>query len=348
MVAGSKVLKVELSDYGSYLGRSEGCFEVREKTGKTERYPHFKKEIGEAVLKSGSYVSVDALIDLALWNIDTYIVTRRNRVVALLKNVEDDSHVETRLSQYQAVLDEEKCIDVAKQFIIAKIKGQNDVLRKYNLETAKNTFGVSQIENVKFENLKVTRRKLMAIEAHNAKDYFSQIFKLFPESIRPENRETYKAYDGLNNVFNFAYYILECRIHKALLKAKLEPYLGFLHSVQHGKPSLVCDFQELYRYLIDDFLIERCQKLRKKDFVLVTDFMMHLKMGKKIHLKEYETDSLAEDLNAFFDRMVEVERIKVGKRQTVDTLISEEALLFAKYLRNEKKEWLPRTCITKR
>jgi CRISPR/Cas system-associated endonuclease Cas1 len=33
--------------------------------------------------------------------------------------------------------------------------------------------------------------------------------------------------------------------------------LGFLHSIQHGKPSLVSDFQELYRYLIDDFLIER-------------------------------------------------------------------------------------------
>ena len=342
MVQGSKVLKVELSSYGSYLGRSEGCFEVRDKTGKTERYPHFKKEIGEVVLKSGSYVSVDALVDLALWNIDTYVMTRRNRVVALLKNVEDDSHVETRLAQYRAVLDEEKCIEIAKQFIIAKIKGQNQVLKKYGLETAKNNYGIIQIQNVKFENLKVTRRKLMAIEAHNSKNYFAQIFKLFPDSIRPESRSTYKAYDGLNNVFNFAYYVLECRIHKALLKAKLEPYLGFLHSVQHGKPSLVCDFQELYRYLIDAFLIERAEKFHKKNFVLVTDFMMHLKMGKKIHLKEYETDSLAEDLNAFFDRMVDVERIKVGKRQTIDTLISEEALLFAKYLRHERDSWSPR------
>jgi len=65
-------------------------------------------------------------------------------------------------------------------------------------------------------------------------------------------------------------------------------------------------------------------------------------MSKKIHLKEYEVDSLAEDLNAFFDRMVDVERIKVGKRQTIDTLISEEALLFAKYIRNERKDWIPR------
>jgi len=40
--------------------------------------------------------------------------------------------------------------------------------------------------------------------------------------------------------------------------------------------------------------------------------------------------------------MVDVERIKVGKRQTIDTLITEEALLFAKYLRNEKDSWIPR------
>jgi hypothetical protein len=60
-------------------------------------------------------------------------------------------------------------------------------------------------------------------------------------------------------------------------------------------------------------------------------------------LCEFEADSLAERLNGLFDSMVEVPRIKVGKRQTIDTLISEEALLFAKYLRRERKngfhEW---------
>jgi hypothetical protein len=65
-------------------------------------------------------------------------------------------------------------------------------------------------------------------------------------------------------------------------------------------------------------------------------------MGKKIHLCEFEADSLGEGLNSLFDRTVEVARIKHGKRQTIDTLISEEALLFAKYLRNERKDWNPR------
>jgi hypothetical protein len=40
--------------------------------------------------------------------------------------------------------------------------------------------------------------------------------------------------------------------------------------------------------------------------------------------------------------MVDVARIKHGNRQTIDTLISEEALLFAKYLRREKSVWIPR------
>ncbi|MBN1244047.1 hypothetical protein JXA31_00465 [Candidatus Bathyarchaeota archaeon] len=70
--------------------------------------------------------------------------------------------------------------------------------------------------------------------------------------------------------------------------------------------------------------------------------MMRLKIGKRIHLCEYEADSLAEGLNLFFDRMVDIPRVKHGNRQTVDTLISEEALLLAKYLRNERKKWVPR------
>jgi hypothetical protein len=40
--------------------------------------------------------------------------------------------------------------------------------------------------------------------------------------------------------------------------------------------------------------------------------------------------------------LVDVARIKHGDRQTIDTLISEEAFLLAKYLRNEKKDWNPR------
>ena len=45
----------------------------------------------------------------------------------------------------------------------------------------------------------------------------------------------------------------------------------------------------------------------------------------------------------FFELNVEIPRIKVGKKQTVEAVINEEALLFAKYLRNEREAWIPRT-----
>jgi len=70
--------------------------------------------------------------------------------------------------------------------------------------------------------------------------------------------------------------------------------------------------------------------------------MMRLKMGKRIHLCEYETNELAEDLNGLFDRVIEIPRIRHGSKQTLDTLINEEAYLLAGYLRNEKESWIPR------
>ncbi len=340
MVKPSKVLKIELSDYGAGLHRAEGCFEVRNNGKVVARFPHFEKEVGECVLKSGSYVSTDALIDLCLWNITTFIATKTGRIVGILKSLEDFSHVATRVAQYEA-LKNGKGLEIAKTIVLSKIEGQNMVLKKYGLEQFDLMGLKAKVEGLNGD-LKEVRYRLNQVEGKASQHYFNQIFKLFPDKLRPERRVGFKAYDGLNNVFNFGYYVLKCRVYKALLKAKLEPYLGFLHAIQHGKPSLVCDFMELYRYLIDDFLIERRARFHKKDFVAVTDFILHLRMGKRIHLCEFEADRLAEDLNSLFERKVEIPRIKHGKRQTLDTLICEEALLLAKFLRGERDSWVPR------
>lgn len=169
---------------------------------------------------------------------------------------------------------------------------------------------------------------------------------LFPEKVRPHSRETFLAYDGMNNTFNLAYEVLKWKIHRAIIKAKLEPYLGFLHSIQFGKPSLVCDFQELYRYLIDDFLVQYCQNLKVKDFTVKTERLSRIKKGKREYLNDSKTSDLMRKSNLFFESKVEIPRIKHGQRQTLETLINEEALIFAKYLRGERETWAPRIAVT--
>jgi CRISPR-associated protein Cas1 len=342
MVQGSKTQKIILDSHGSYLGMEKGCFTVKDKEGNIQRFPLFENEIGEVILKSGNMVSTGALASLGFWDVDVLIMTQRGRPVAMLKGLDDDSHVKTRICQYEALKDG-RAFEIAKRFVTAKIEGQNLVLEKYGLKT--DTSVKLKIDAIKTEDLKTLRRKLMQVEAKFSQFYFKQILQLIPERIRPEGRKTFKAYDGVNNLFNLAYELLAWKVHRALINAKLEPYLGFLHSEQFGKPSLVCDFQELYRYLIDDFAIQYCQKLAKLDFTFKTEKASGHKKGKREYLNYVETKDFTKKLNDCFQTTVEIPRIKVGERQTLETLISEEALLFAKYLRNEKKEWNPRTGI---
>jgi CRISPR-associated protein Cas1 len=332
--------KLLLDGNGSYLGMEKGCFIVRDKENNVERYPLFEKEISEVVLKSGNCVSTGALASLGFWDIDVMVMTQRGRPVALIKSLDDDSHVKTRLCQYEAY-NNEKGISIAKQFVISKLEGQNLVLKKYGLRNHGFSFK-DKIENLEGESLDKMRAKLHGIEGRYSKRYFDQIFGLLPESIRPETRKNFQAYDGTNNIFNLGYEALSWKVHKALIKAKLEPYLGFLHSVQHGKPSLVCDFMELYRYLIDDYLLDFCRSLRSKDFVVKSELANRNKRGKREYLSINLTRKLMNGLEGLFESNVDVPRIKVGKKQSIETLISEEALLLAKHLRNEQRNWIPR------
>jgi len=47
-------------------------------------------------------------------------------------------------------------------------------------------------------------------------------------------------------------------------------------------------------------------------------------------------------LSQYFESKVEIPRIQAGKRQTIETMINEEALLMAQYLRDEKRTWISR------
>jgi CRISPR-associated protein Cas1 len=172
-----------------------------------------------------------------------------------------------------------------------------------------------------------------------------EILELLPKNIRIENRKGYMAYDGVNNLWNLGYMLLRYRVHNAILKAHLEPYLGFMHSEQHSEPSLVCDFMELYRYLIDAFIIEFSQNLSKKDFILKTQWYSTNRLGKREVLNHEKTKELTEKLNQFLEKKIQIPRIRHGSKQQIETLINEEALLLAKYLRNEIETWKPRIAI---
>jgi CRISPR-associated endonuclease Cas1 len=336
---GNKVLSLALES-GSFLGRSEGCLTVRDCKGQTQKYPLVSDELGQIEVRSGSTISVGAMVSMAYWGIDLVVSTARGRPVGVLKSLDNSAHVLTRVFQYET-LKTAKALGIAKRFVLSKLRGQDQVLSKYGLR--RNDYAVVEsINKLETKTLAVLQRQLRTIEGHASKTYFQQIFGLFPESLRPKKRQTFKAYDRANNLFNLGYTTLSWKVHLALLGAKLEPYLGYLHWINWGTPALVCDFEELYRYLVDDYVLGYALKLSDKDFVLKdTDYGFN-KKGKREYLREDLNKAFFKGLNDYFTRSVEVPRIRKGRRQKIETLINEEALLFAKYLREEIPTWNPR------
>jgi CRISPR-associated protein Cas1 len=332
---------VTLDSFGSFLGREKGCLVVRDGEGKAKRYPLVNNEIAEITVSSGNTISAGALATCGFWGINLIIQTQWGNPIAVLKSLNDDDHVKTRISQYEA-LNNGKGLEIAKQIVLAKIKGQNELLKKYGLRWLDAYAYSKAVKQVDDSDMTRARARLMSYEGKFSEQYFRQIFALFNEAFRPERRKTFKAYDGLNNIFNVAYRVLSWKVHLALVKAKLEPYLGFLHAIQFGLPSLVCDFEDIYRCLVDDFLIGFCRSVKARDFVLKTEDYSGTKKGKRQYLDKEKNRELIARLNKYFETKVDIARIKRGRRQEIETLINEEALLFAKYLRDEKPTWNPR------
>lgn len=117
---------------------------------------------------------------------------------------------------------------------------------------------------------------------------------------------------------------------------------GELHSEQYGKPSLTCDVMEPFRSLADDFLIGYSKGLRKKDFVVKSEKYVRNKAGKREYLNDTKTRDMRNAFYGYLEQKVDIPRIKHGNRQSIETLISEECLLLAKYLRGKRKTWIPR------
>jgi 23S rRNA pseudoU1915 N3-methylase RlmH len=105
----------------------------------------------------------------------------------------------------------------------------------------------------------------------------------------------------------------------------------------------VCDLEELYRSLVDDFVISYCRSLSAREFILKTEQYSASRKAKREYLNEAKTGELTKQLNQYFEKTkIEIPRIRRGQQQEIETLINEEALLLAQYLRNEKQTWKPR------
>jgi CRISPR-associated protein Cas1 len=93
------------------------------------------------------------------------------------------------------------------------------------------------------------RGTLMGLEGSAGRAYFACLGRLLPEAYRFSGRSRQPAADPFNAMLNYSFGVLYSLVERACICAGLDPHVGFLHTDNYAKKSLVFDLMEPFRIL---------------------------------------------------------------------------------------------------
>lgn len=182
-------------------------------------------------------------------------------------------------------------------------------------------------------NLDGIRQTLMGLEGSAGRTYFKCLSTIMPEKYRFDGRSRRPAKDPFNSVLNYALGILYSRVEKACIIAGLDPFVGFLHTDNFNKKSLVFDLIEPFRIYAEQTAVYLFTGKKINDtFFDKTDFSVSLNdKGKPV---------VIESFNHHLDETVRYR----GKNVKRKYIIQHEAHKMANILLGEdspgKRDWL--------
>jgi CRISPR-associated protein Cas1 len=135
------------------------------------------------------------------------------------------------------------------------------------------------------------RQTLMGLEGSAGRAYFGVLGQLVPENYRFTTRSRQPAHDEFNAMLNYSYGVLYSLVEKACIIAGLDPFVGFLHTDNYNKKSLVFDLIEPFRILGDraTLLLFTGRRVQKDFFEEVPGGIALAKAGRAFFIEEFNT-----------------------------------------------------------
>lgn len=224
-------------------------------------------------------------------------------------------NAEVREAQYRASFDAEKCLQIARGVVAAKILNCRTLLRRNwkprNGEDAKMPSGLLADMKADAENAKSAGsiESLLGIEGAAANRYFQQFNRMFPEKeegvcafdFSGRNRRPPK--DPVNAMLSLAYAMLGREWTIALSATGLDPYRGFYHRPRFGRPALALDMMEPFRPLVADSTVVTAVNtgvVRENDFISAAGSCNLTDEGRKRYIGVFENRMAQEITHPLF------------------------------------------------
>jgi CRISPR-associated protein Cas1 len=215
-----------------------------------------------------------------------------------------------RLAQHRAHEEPQRSLDLARQFVTGKLLNCRTLLlrsnRKLNdesiAEAAASLKGVAeQAQALQSDGAPpadpgkpqagTAWGTLQGLEGAGSARYFGVFGKLLREPMGFEGRNRRPPRDPINALLSYGYVLLMHQCSAAAQLVGLDPYVGYLHSSQYGKPALALDLMEEFRPLVVDSvvltLINNCI-LQADDFVAEMGSYRLKEAGRKTFLLKFE------------------------------------------------------------
>lgn len=172
-----------------------------------------------------------------------------------------------RLSQFRIADDERRALPLARQFVAAKLNNAAAVLsalRSNRPHTASLGNAVTEIDAIaaRIEDA-MDREVLLGLEGDAARRYFSGLQAGFSGDMVFAGRARRPPPDPVNALLSFGYVLLANALASLLEGRGFDPYLGFMHAVRSGRPSLALDLMEELRHPVVDRFVSRICNLRR-------------------------------------------------------------------------------------
>ncbi len=179
-----------------------------------------------------------------------------------------------RLEQHRAHHDPARALTLAKACVSGKLGNMRTILMRANrklndpaLDTAATSIkaALDQVAAVRptgapppdprHPQADTPQGRLLGLEGAASANYFGVFDKLLAEGWAFERRARRPPTDPVNALLSYAYTLLMHQVMAAIGLVGLDPYVGFLHSSQYGKPALALDVMEEFRPVIADSVV---------------------------------------------------------------------------------------------
>lgn len=241
------------------------------------------------------------------------------------------------MTQYERYKDKDFVLRISKAIVTGKLKNSLQVLRRfsYNHPEVKLDNEAKGLERLLIEiQSKSSIPELMGIEGSGAKIYFAGFSKMMRGEFGFKGRKKRPAPDPVNALLSFGYTLLFNEISSFLDGIGFDPYIGFFHRVDYGRPSLAADLIEEFRAPTIDRLTLR---LVNNHIFTLEDFSPHPKSGS-IYLKREKMRRYLEEYEMYIS--YEFDHPEKGEKSNLRKCFREQAYKLAQTIM-EKKDYLP-------